>query len=69
MNLFLHGIGGEESPIEVGDSLISDPGHRFDIVLTNPPFGVDWKKRAKKKLNVSTTNLDSLAVSAQAFPG
>jgi type I restriction enzyme M protein len=39
MNLFLHGIGGEESPIEVGDSLISDPGHRFEIVLTNPPFG------------------------------
>ena len=39
MNLFLHGIGGEESPIEVGDSLISDPGDRFDIVLTNPPFG------------------------------
>jgi len=39
MNLFLHGIGGEESPIDVGDSLISDPGHRFDIVLTNPPFG------------------------------
>ena len=39
MNLYLHGIGGEESPIEVGDSLISDPGQRFDIVLTNPPFG------------------------------
>jgi type I restriction enzyme M protein len=39
MNLFLHGIGGEESPIEVGDSLISDLGERFDIVLTNPPFG------------------------------
>jgi type I restriction enzyme M protein len=39
MNLFLHGIGGEESPIEVGDSLISDPGEWFDIVLTNPPFG------------------------------
>jgi type I restriction enzyme M protein len=39
MNLFLHGIGGEESPIEVGDSLISDPGERFNIVLTNPPFG------------------------------
>jgi type I restriction enzyme M protein len=39
MNLFLHGVGGEESPIEVGDSLISDPGHRFEIVLTNPPFG------------------------------
>jgi type I restriction enzyme M protein len=23
----------------VGDSLISDPGERFDMVLTNPPFG------------------------------
>ena len=39
MNLYLHGIGGEESPIEVGDSLISDPGTRYDMVLTNPPFG------------------------------
>jgi type I restriction enzyme M protein len=39
MNMFLHGIGGDESPIEVGDSLISDPGIRYDIVLTNPPFG------------------------------
>jgi len=39
MNLFLHGIGGDESPIQAGDSLISDPGDRFDMVLTNPPFG------------------------------
>ena len=39
MNLYLHGIGGDESPIEVGDSLISDSGERFDMVLTNPPFG------------------------------
>lgn len=39
MNLFLHGIGGDESPIIVGDSLISDPGDRFNFVLTNPPFG------------------------------
>ena len=39
MNLYLHGIGGDESPIEVGDALISDPGERFDMVLTNPPFG------------------------------
>ncbi|MFH0897652.1 MAG: class I SAM-dependent DNA methyltransferase [Candidatus Bathyarchaeota archaeon] len=39
MNLFLHGIGGDESPIQVGDSLIADPGDRFDMVLTNPPFG------------------------------
>jgi len=39
MNLYLHGIGGEDSPIEVGDALISDSGKRFDMVLTNPPFG------------------------------
>jgi type I restriction enzyme M protein len=39
MNLYLHGIDGEDSPIKVGDSLISDPGERFDFVLTNPPFG------------------------------
>jgi type I restriction enzyme M protein len=51
MNLYLHGVGGDTGetggtgfkpvlqPIEVGDSLISDPGDRFDRVLTNPPFG------------------------------
>jgi type I restriction enzyme M protein len=39
MNLYLHGIGGDDSPIITGDSLISDPGDHFDIVLTNPPFG------------------------------
>jgi type I restriction enzyme M protein len=36
MNLHLHGI---ETPVEPGDSLIADPGERFDMVLTNPPFG------------------------------
>jgi type I restriction enzyme M protein len=41
MNLYLHGIGHDrsESPIRVDDSLASDPGDRFDLVLTNPPFG------------------------------
>ena len=39
MNLHLHGIGGDESPVKTGDSLISDTGERFDMVLTNPPFG------------------------------
>ena len=39
MNMYLHGLGGEDTPIEVGDSLVSDIGKRFDIVLTNPPFG------------------------------
>jgi type I restriction enzyme M protein len=41
MNLLLHGIGAEDapSPIEVDDALRGDPGDRFDMVLTNPPFG------------------------------
>ncbi|MEE9594238.1 MAG: class I SAM-dependent DNA methyltransferase [Candidatus Hydrothermarchaeales archaeon] len=39
MNLYLHGIGGEESPIEVGDSLAAEPSRHFEMVLTNPPFG------------------------------
>ena len=39
MNLYLHGIGGGESPIIVGDALASHPGEHFDIVVTNPPFG------------------------------
>ena len=40
MNLMLHGIGSDENlPIIVSDSLAADPGDRFDLVLTNPPFG------------------------------
>ena len=39
MNLHLHGVGGDESPVKTGDSLISNTGERFDMVLTNPPFG------------------------------
>ncbi len=39
MNLYLHGIGGTESPITTDDSLSRDTGTRYDMVLTNPPFG------------------------------
>lgn len=41
MNLYLHGIGTNsgDSPIRVADSLAADPGQRFSLVLTNPPFG------------------------------
>ena len=58
MNLFLHNISdfddstgnGEKSriPIKRADSLLSDPGERFDYVLTNPPFG--------KKSSMTFTN-------------
>lgn len=44
MNLLLHGIGptaGEQvdPAVKVDDALRADPGERFDLVLTNPPFG------------------------------
>jgi type I restriction enzyme M protein len=38
MNLFLHGIGGEE-PVAVRDALSSKGSVEYDMVLTNPPFG------------------------------
>lgn len=39
MNLYLHGVGNDSSPVHQGDALAGDPGKRFDVVLTNPPFG------------------------------
>jgi type I restriction enzyme M protein len=40
MNLYLHSIGGDESPILVGhDSLAQPAPQQYSIVLTNPPFG------------------------------
>ena len=39
MNLYLHGIGGDETNITVDDSLRAHPGVNYDMVLTNPPFG------------------------------
>ena len=39
MNLYLHGVGNGDSPVEQRDALASDRKHRFNVVLTNPPFG------------------------------
>ncbi|WP_027259640.1 type I restriction-modification system subunit M [Leisingera aquimarina] len=39
MNLYLHGVGNGGSPVYQGDALSGDNGKRFDVVLTNPPFG------------------------------
>lgn len=39
MNLYLHGIGGDNSPVKQADALLSDDGQRYDLVLANPPFG------------------------------
>jgi len=52
MNLYLHNIGDHDSEPALirNDSLIADPGDRFDYVLTNPPFG--------KKSSITITNED-----------
>lgn len=39
MNLYLHDIGGDDSPVKTSDSLLSLGDQRYDMVLTNPPFG------------------------------
>jgi type I restriction enzyme M protein len=38
--------GHDPSHIALGNSFLDDAfrGHRFDYMLTNPPFGVDWRK-------------------------
>jgi type I restriction-modification system, M subunit len=39
MNLYLHGIGTDRSPIACEDSLEKEPGTLVDVILANPPFG------------------------------
>ena len=55
MNLLLHGIESPDSgsPVHVDDALRADPGDRFDMVLTNPPFG--------KKSSVQIVNAEGKA--------
>jgi type I restriction enzyme M protein len=50
MNLFLHNVGDLDGQVSItrNDALLSDPGDRFDYVLTNPPFG--------KKSSMTFTN-------------
>ena len=60
MNILLHGIGSQEyEPVVVTDSLAADPGERFDLVLTNPPFG--------KKSSVTIVGGDGRAVKEREF--
>jgi type I restriction enzyme M protein len=52
MNLLLHGVGPDsdevEPPVTRDDSLREDPGERYEVVLTNPPFG---KKSSVRVIN------------------
>lgn len=68
MNLLLHGIGAEDakSPIRAGeDSLKGDPGDRYEMVLTNPPFG---RKSSVQIINVEgETEREDLVVVRDDF--
>ena len=39
MNLYLHGIGTDRSPIACEDSLEKEPDNLVNVILANPPFG------------------------------
>ncbi len=56
MNLYLHGL---EPNIKFGDSIYEIPdGRRFDLVMTNPPFGTKGANQAPTRddFTVSTSN-------------
>jgi type I restriction enzyme M protein len=40
--------GGNPDNMQFGDTLSDDrfAGYRFDYVISNPPFGIDWKREA-----------------------
>lgn len=48
MNLYLHGIGGDTSPVVAADALQTQPSESWDIILANPPFG---KKQSFRIVN------------------
>ena len=39
MNLYLHGVGIDSSPVKCEDSLEKEPFRLYDVILANPPFG------------------------------
>src|SRR2546426_4817353 len=56
MNLYLHGL---EPHIALGDSIYEiPPGQRFDVVMTNPPFGTKGANQAPTRddFTISTSN-------------
>ncbi len=56
MNLYLHGI---EPHIALGDAIYEPPsGQRFDVVLTNPPFGTKGANQAPARddFTIETSN-------------
>lgn len=56
MNLYLHGV---EPRIQLGDTIYEpDRGERYDVVLTNPPFGTRGANQAPERedFTIETSN-------------
>jgi type I restriction enzyme M protein len=56
MNLFLHGV---EPHIHIGDTIYEpDRGERYDVILTNPPFGTKGANQAPERedFTIETSN-------------
>ncbi len=60
MNLYLHGIGIDRSPVVCKDSLEKEPEELFDIILANPPFG----NRPQGASNISAMRSDLYAATS-----
>lgn len=59
MNLYLHGIGNGGSPVHQGDALANAGSDRFNVVLTNPPFGKKSSYRVVGEDGSVTTERES----------
>ncbi len=68
MNLFLHGV---EPHIYLGDAIYEpDRGERYDVVLTNPPFGTKGANQAPDRddFTIETSKCLRTATRAQLRP-
>lgn len=54
MNIYLHGIETDRSPISCRDSLLKEPEQLVDVILANPPFGT----RPAGSVNISAMRDD-----------
>ncbi|MDY6401938.1 MAG: class I SAM-dependent DNA methyltransferase, partial [Synergistales bacterium] len=59
MNLYLHDIGLEKSPIVYMDSLLDESSKLYQVVMTNPPFGT----RPQGSIDVSSSRPEFIKTS------
>ncbi|MBR6612192.1 MAG: SAM-dependent DNA methyltransferase [Campylobacter sp.] len=60
MNLYLHDIGIDSTPIKCKDSLEHEPEHLVDVILANPPFGA----RPAGSVDISTMRTDLIVTTS-----